>query len=121
MSEHEEQALVIQWAKMMEQFCPELELLYATPLGGYRPKKTAVYMMAEGAKGGVPDLCLPVARQGYHGFYIEMKFKNNKPTERQRYWMSALSEQGYRVDLCYSADTAIDALCDYLNLRRRFF
>ena len=78
-------------------------------------------MKAEGLKRGVPDLFNPVSRQGYHGFYIEMKFGDNKPTIDQREWMVALIEQGYRVDLCYGSDEAIDALCNYMNVARRFF
>lgn len=121
MSEHEEQMIVIQWAKMMEQFCPELALLHAIPSGGHRHKRVGAYMKEEGVKRGVPDLCLPVPRQGYHGMYIETKFGDNKPTLEQREWLVALVEQGYRVDLDYGADMAINALCSYLNLERRFF
>lgn len=130
MSEHEEQMIVVQWAKMMEQFCPELALLFAIPneqrLGWIKRGKkkynpVATRLKQEGMQGGIPDLCLPVPRQGYHGLYIEMKFGKNMPTEDQRVWLVALVEQGYRVDLDYGADMMIDALCNYLDLERRFF
>lgn len=121
MSEHGEQMIIIEWAKIMEQFCPELTLLHAIPSGGHRHKRVGAYMKAEGVKRGVPDLCLPVPRQGYHGFYIENKFGNNYATLEQREWLVALIEQGYRCDLWYDADAVIDALCNYLNLERRFF
>ena len=121
MSEHVEQMLVVQWSKMMEQFCPELALLHAIPSGGHRHKKVGVYMKAEGVKRGVPDLCLPVPRQGYNGFYIENKFGDNYATLEQREWLVALVEQGYRCDLLYGADSIIDALCDYMDQKRKFF
>ena len=122
MSEHEEQMIVIQWAKMMEQeHCPELALLHAIPSGGHRHKKVGAYMKAEGVKRGVPDLMIPIPRQGFNGMYLEMKFGDNKPTIEQREWLVALVEQGYRCDICYDADAAIDTLCDYLNVERRFF
>jgi hypothetical protein len=121
MSEHEEQMLVIQWSKMNEQYCPELELLHAIPSGGHRHKRVGQYMKAEGVKRGVPDLFLPVPRQGYHGMYIEMKMPKKRPTLEQREWLVALVEQGYRVELAVGSDMAIDALCSYLSLKRRFF
>lgn len=121
MSEHEEQMIVIQWTQMMQQFCPELALLFAIPSGGHRHKRVGAYMKAEGQKKGVPDLMIPIPRQGYYGMWIEMKFGNNKPTIEQREWLVALVEQGYRCDICYGADAAIDALCSYLSLERRFF
>lgn len=130
-SEHEEQKLVIQWAWDMETFCPELALLYAVPNEqhlGWKKKRSGKRfnpilkrLRGEGLKPGVPDLCLPVARNGYHGFYIEIKMPGKWPSENQRSWMIALVEQGQRVDLCTSADMAIDALCDYMNLRKRFW
>ena len=119
MSEHEEQMLVIQWAKMMEQFCPGLALLHAIPSGGHRHARVGVYMKEEGVKRGCPDLSLPVPRSGYHGMYIELKFGKNKPTVEQLEWLAALVEQGYSCWVCYGADQAIDALCSYLKLERR--
>lgn len=122
--------LVVQWSREMEIFCPELALLYSVPneqhlgwksgrKGRYNPILTR--LKKEGMQGGVPDLCLSVARQGYHGMYIEMKMPKNLPTQNQRYWLVALVEQNYRVELSEGADMAIDALCSYLSLKRRFF
>ena len=72
-------------------------------------------MKAEGLKAGVPDLCLPVARQGYHGLYIEMKYGRNKPTAKQKWWLEKLAEQGYKTIVCWGADEAIAVLEDYLE------
>jgi len=87
MSEHHEQVALIDWARSQEAQIPELALLYANPLGGKRPKRTAVAMRAEGAKAGVPDLSLPVARGGWFGLFIEMKFGRNKTTPAQDWWI----------------------------------
>jgi hypothetical protein len=73
MSEHTEQAAVIQWAMMQnqEQY-PELRLLHAIPNGaklpyaknkrGGRYSSEAGKLIDEGLKSGVPDLSLPVAQ-----------------------------------------------------------
>lgn len=61
------------------------------------------------------DLCLPVARSGFHGLYIEMKHGKNKPTKEQIKWIEALIKQGYAVYVCYSWDSAKDVLEKYLK------
>ena len=43
-------------------------------------------MKRQGVKAGVPDICLPVARNGYHGLYIELKAGKNKATKNQEKW-----------------------------------
>ena len=115
MTEHDEQVALFQWAERNQDLIPELELLYANPLGGKRPRRTAARMKAEGAKAGVPDLTLPVARNGYHGLYIEMKVGRNKPTKKQAWWLASLAGQGYAVLTCYGFEQARDAILAYLG------
>ena len=115
MTEHESQVALFNWAKFNEATYPELELLYANPLGGKRPKRTAARMKAEGAKAGIPDITLPVARAHYHGLYIEMKAGKNKPTVAQNWWLNRLVWEGYFVQVCYSWETARDVLVAYLE------
>lgn len=126
MSEHTEQAAVIQWAMMNEGQYPELRLLHASLNGAKLPYKRnqkggrysseASKLIDEGLKSGVPDLSLPVARGGYFGLYIEMKVKPNKPTPAQLDFINLLNEQGYRAVVCYGSDEAIGTLIDYLNM-----
>ena len=66
-SEAAEQEAVIAWCGWMEKQHPELKLLFHIPNGGSRNKAEAANLKAQGVKPGVPDLCLPVARCGYHG------------------------------------------------------
>jgi hypothetical protein len=75
-------------------------------------------MKAEGLKGGVPDICLPVARGGHHGLYIELKrIKNSRVTEEQLKWLENLAGQGYVAAVCRGADEAIDLITRYLGGR----
>ena len=60
-------------------------------------------------------MCLPVARNGFHGLYIEMKYGKNKPTDHQKEWIKALKEQGYKVTVCYSGVEATQELESYLQ------
>lgn len=65
----------------------------------------------------MPDLCLPVAKNGYHGLYIEMKYGRNKSTEKQEEWQKALQEQGYFVAVCYGAEEAERVIASYLQMK----
>jgi len=115
MSEHDEQVALVNWARAMSGQIPELELLYANPLGGKRAWKTARNLKAEGVRAGVPDLTLPVASRGYYGLYIEMKYGHNRPTKPQQWWLEKLREQGHHATVCYGFESARDTILWYLE------
>lgn len=71
----------------------------------------------EGRRKGWPDLCLPVARQGYHGLFIEMKRSRKKATADQIKVHDALVMEGNRVVVCDSLEKAQAVLCAYLGWR----
>lgn len=113
--EHHAQAAVMLWAKVNERQFPELKWLHAIPNGGHRNIKVAQKLKAEGVKAGVPDLCLPVPRQGFSGLYIEMKIAPNKPTPNQIEWLEGLRQNGFKAIVCYGSNQAIAALQHYLE------
>lgn len=113
--ESSEQVSLFEWCEYSLGKYPQLSLLFHVPNGGFRSAATAGRMKAEGVKAGVPDLCLPVARGGYHGLFIEMKAGRNKPTELQKKWLTDLQEQGYLTAVCYGWEEAARLLTDYLE------
>jgi hypothetical protein len=115
-SEHAEQVALIQWAAWLEPRYPALRLLHAIPNGGKRDAVTASRMKAEGVRAGVPDLCLPVARKGYHGLYLELKVGRNTISDLQEQWIDALREQGYFVDVAWGWQAAAQVIADYLGI-----
>ncbi|BCI60837.1 VRR-NUC domain-containing protein [Solibaculum mannosilyticum] len=115
MTEGQEQQAIMQWANMFQGKYPELALLHHIPNGGKRDKVTASILKREGVKPGVPDLCLPIPRGGYHGLYLELKAGNNVPTDNQLWWLERLSEQGYWAGWCVGADEAIKTIKKYLE------
>ncbi len=117
MREGLEQEALFRWAGYEQGRHPELGLMYHVPNGGSRHPKEAANLKRQGVKPGVPDICLPVARGGYHGLYIEMKAGKNKATEYQKQWMAELNEQGYLAVVCYGWQEAADVLKKYLGLR----
>lgn len=82
-------------------------------------KRSAAYgakLKRMGLRPGFPDLFITMARGGYHGFAIEMKYGRNKPTDAQEIWLQRLSDEGYAVAVCYSADAAIKLINKYNKL-----
>jgi hypothetical protein len=126
MNEHAEQTTIINWARRWEHLVPELRLLFAVPNGaaltwhtdrrGKRFSPQASKLKAEGLRAGVPDLFLPVARQGFHGMFIELKVGKNKPTRAQAQMVDALAEQGYFAAVCWGAEEAIHEIKAYLEI-----
>ena len=123
-TEHAEQSAVVDWAQAHIGKWPELDWLYAIingiPLPGSMLQRVRIinYMKAEGLKPGVADLCLPSARGGYFGMYLELKKKGGVIREGQGEFLAFVSEQGYFDSVCYSADEAIEILTTYLNWPR---
>ena len=116
--ESTEQQTLVAWAKRHEEEWPELRMLYHIPNEGKRSRKTGARMKAEGLKSGVPDICLPVARGGHHGLYIELKRrKDSKVTKEQLEWIADLVAQGYVAAVCRGCDEAISLITRYLTGR----
>ena len=101
---------------------PMLKWMHAIPNGGDRNMAVASNMKAEGVRAGVPDVCLPVARGGYHALYVEFK----KPTRRrekngglsdvQLIFKNALTELGNCVIVVYTWEEALSVTLKYLEL-----
>lgn len=113
--ESEEQEALFQWAEAMSGKYPCLKLMYHVPNGGHRSAAVAGKLKAEGVKAGVPDICLPSARGGYHGLYIELKAGKNTATKEQKEWLSALSEEGYKAVVCRGWVKAAEEIKKYLE------
>lgn len=89
--------------------------VFHIPNGGWRHEHTGAQLKRQGVRPGVPDLCIPVARGGFHGLYIEMKrAKGGRLTEAQRGWLDLLRRQGYCAECCHGAGEAIDLLRRYM-------
>jgi hypothetical protein len=113
--ESAEQKSLMQWVKYNEERIPELKLIYHIPNGGRRDAREAARFKAEGVKAGVPDLCFPVSRGKYNGLYIEMKSKDGKLSDNQKWWIVRLEEQGHKVAVCYSWVEAKEEIERYLS------
>ncbi len=112
-TEIEEQCVVVEYCEYMK--IP----VYHVPNEGKRSYGTAALLRRAGLRRGVPDLCIPLARGGKHGLYIELKVGGNKPTLEQKEWLRLLVSEGYAVAVCYGADSAIKTIEEYMRENER--
>jgi len=113
--ESDNQIALFQWARLAQTKYPELSLLHSIPNGGKRNAREAARLKREGAKAGVSDIFLPVARKGFHGLYIELKVKGGKLSENQKWWTEETWKQGYYSTVCFGWIEAKDVIERYLK------
>ena len=122
-SEHAHQVAVFSWAAKNECRYPELRWLHAIPNGGARgddahsSAKVGAYMKAEGVRSGILDICLPVARGGFFGFYLELKKpgRQGKLSKEQKAFTAFLKSENYAAMDCAHWKTAIEYIEWYLQ------
>lgn len=112
-SEHAHQVALFMWAQ--QSGIAELKLMFAIPNGGERNAIVATRLKAEGVKSGVPDVFLPVARQGCHGLFIELKKPKGRANAAQSEWIDALQAQGYGACVCIGWEAARQIILQYLG------
>ena len=113
--ESQEQQALFQWAKLSQGQYPELSLLHAIGNGGKRNVIEAARMKREGVLAGVSDIMLPVARNGFHGLYIELKAGKNKASPNQEWWIEQTTKQGYYSVVCVGWVEASETIKNYLE------
>lgn len=114
--EDEHQAALFRWAGLMQRQWPELRWLHHVPNGGLRSPRTAARLQRQGVRKGVPDICLPVPRRGYHGLYCELKRPGrHSVSPAQREWLQALAEHGYFAVVAVGWEEARAQIVGYLG------
>jgi len=126
--EADEQRNLFAWAQMMTRKHPELELLNASMNGAWIPgaktkaergRKFGIIKMLKKMgclRSGYPDVFLPVAREDYHGLYIELKRRSGgKVSADQQWWADKLKDQSYCVAVARGAEEAKRIILTYLG------
>jgi len=112
-----EQARLFLWAAENIKVHRELWLLNGSLNGVRLTIGQAVKAKKAGMKVGYPDVQLPVARQGYHCLYIEMKRTKGGRTDKiQLVWHKLLRDEGNRVEVCKGWHEARDVILNYLTV-----
>lgn len=110
------QKAIMLWGALNIKQYPDLKWLYHVPNGGSRNKAEASNLKAMGVKSGVPDLHLPIKRNGYSGLVIELKNDKGKVSNEQVDWLINFDRQGFKAVVCRGWEEAVKTIEDYLNL-----
>ena len=86
---------------------------FAIPNGGSRHPIEAANLKRQGVTAGVPDIFCAIPREPYHGLFIEFKAGKNKLTDVQREAIELFRSAGYRCEVCYSLEEAIEIFNKY--------
>ncbi len=109
--EYEEQITVIEYCQLNGI------LVNHTANEGKRSYSEGHKLKEMGLSKGFPDISVLEPRGRFHGFYIEMKRKGNKPSSEQIQWLKSLKSRGYATAICYSADEAIEKIQKYMKMK----
>lgn len=115
-TEYDAQKAIFEWADIMSKKCPVLKYLNGSLNGVRLPIGAAMKARRSGMKKGMPDISLPVPRNGYHGLFIELKRKaGGVVSKEQKEWLAFLTAQGYRAVVCNGKSDAIREILEYLR------
>lgn len=93
---------------------PIHKLPYHVPNAG-KLSKGGFYRKVTGVKVGVPDVHVPLSRNGYHSMYIEFKVKPNTVSEEQKWYLDALTKEGHYCIVAWSGEAAINEYMRYIK------
>jgi hypothetical protein len=95
----------------------ELGILWsATANGGKRSKRTAYALKMSGVKAGIPDILIfSPPPQGGRGYALELKRggvgrSKGRVSEHQKVWLQRLRNEGWRAEVAYGLEHALELL-----------
>lgn len=122
-SEDEVQATFFEWVGRHKADHPALDLIFAVPNGSNKSPAQRAVMQITGLRPGVPDVCVPVCVKNVAGvalsagLWIEFKRPGGgRVSPGQKQWHERLRGFGHRVEVCDSAEAAIDLVTSYLRM-----
>lgn len=109
-SENDEQIAFVKWLKLKHI------LFYHIPNGGFRSIREGIRFKLLGVRAGVPDICIPIPANGFHGLYIEMKkTKGGKLSMDQSAWIEELCNQKYHATVAHGCEEAVKIVEEYFE------
>ena len=117
MTEHDQQAALFAYLRMMESRYPVLKWIHAIPNGAWFQGNWGLInkTIAEGLTKGVWDIFVPVPVDDKAGLYIEMKFGSGKLRDEQVQFQADVGD-AYQWAICYSWIEACHAIGEYLGI-----
>jgi len=106
------QILVMDWVRFM-QF--DGFIFHVANERSCSPHSGAM-LKRKGVKSGVSDIAIMRASKGHNGAWIELKSAMGKLSPNQKKFLDDMHNENYFTACCYSAESAIATIKDYLNI-----
>lgn len=114
-SESQIQSAFIEWIRWSAHEAPELTCGYSIPNGANTTPQNRRRLVREGLQAGMPDWCLPVARNEAHSLYIEFKTPKGRLSPEQKEMRMILIALGHDVIVSSNWEDAARYVCKYLG------
>lgn len=111
-NERQEQIKIFDWLSIT----PYRKHVFAIPNEGRRSVTMGALMKKAGLRPGCSDIFVAVARKGYHGLFLELKYGKNTARPSQMAFLVDMALQGYATTVQTGADNAINYIADYLGI-----
>lgn len=119
-TEEQEQEALFRWIAFQSVKYPELKLMIHIPNEGKRSKAEGARLKRIGLRPGVPDLILPIPKNGKGGLFIELKRqKGGRVSENQKKWIEELERNGNVASVCYGWLEAAVLIARYIGMDSR--
>ena len=92
-------------------------MLFAVPNGGFRNKREAGIMKAEGVTAGVADVILLKPSGGYASLGVEFKTEDGTQRATQKEWQKAAEGAGNKYVIVRSFDAFKEEIETYLSAK----
>jgi hypothetical protein len=109
----------VAWTERLKRQIPALARGFHPANGELRDARTGAKLKRMGVRSGVLDWCLPVARGGFGGMFIEFKRPDGKAADKkltpeQSAEVPLLLAEGYHVEVHDDWERAAQATLDYV-------
>lgn len=108
---------VLDWCRANENRRPELAYVVHVPNEGKRSWAQGKKLKAMGMRAGFPDIFLPHAAGGFHGFVCELKSRKGRLSADQFRWLNYLRDSGFYTLVTYDPLRCVEELELYLDAR----
>lgn len=86
-----------------------------TKKDGSKVSLEGLMLKKRGVKRGAVDCLIFEPRKGFHGFFIELKVKDNTPSDEQIAFLEAAKRRGFKTLITWSLDEFIWEVENYLS------
>lgn len=91
------------------------QVFHHIPNGGNRTAREAAKLKLGGVLPGVPDTFLPLRSGEYCGLYIELKKSGGSPSQAQKDFLTAVSNEGYLAIIVNDIETFKEVFTYYIE------